>query len=102
MRFMQATRHRTFGRAPDVGPCAHVLKDTAEVQRCPFDRVFNLKGKSAVRIHRWILGNKRATGLHFWSRGYCVSTVGLDEETIRKYIRDQEKADQQQRELDLK
>jgi len=61
-----------------------------------------LKGKSAVRIHRWVLGNKRATGLHFWARGYCVSTVGFDEETIRKYIRDQEKADQQQKELDLK
>ena len=34
-------------------------------------------------------------GLHFWTRGYCVSTVGLDEETIRKYIRDQEKHDKQ-------
>lgn len=33
-----------------------------------------LKGKSAVRIHRSI-GNRRVTGLHFWSRGYCVSTV---------------------------
>jgi putative transposase len=37
------------------------------------------------------MGNRRVTGLHFWSRGYCVSTVGLDEETIRKYIREQEK-----------
>jgi len=60
-----------------------------------------LKGKSAVRIHRRILDNKRATGLHFWARGYCVSTVGLDEDTIRKYIQDQEKLDQQQMELDL-
>lgn len=41
-----------------------------------------LKGKSAVRIHRE-LGNKRVTGLHFWATGYCVSTVGLDEATIR-------------------
>ncbi len=54
-----------------------------------------LKGKSAVRIHR-CLGNKRVTGLHFWSRGYCVSTVGLDEATIRKYIREQEKHESQQ------
>ncbi|MBI4765827.1 MAG: transposase, partial [Deltaproteobacteria bacterium] len=36
------------------------------------------------------LENKRVTGLHFWSRGYCVSTVGLDEETIKRYIREQE------------
>jgi len=33
-----------------------------------------IKGKSAVRIHRQILGNKKVTGLHFWSRGYCLST----------------------------
>ena len=57
-----------------------------------------LKGKSAVRIHRSV-GNKRVTGLHFWSRGYCVSTVGLDEETIRKYIREQEKHENQQQSL---
>ena len=50
-----------------------------------------LKGKSAVRIHRNLLKLNRTKGLHFWSRGYCVSTVGLDEETIRKYIREQEK-----------
>ena len=60
-----------------------------------------LKGKSAVRIHRKLLGNKRVTGLHFWSRGYCVSTVGLDEASIRKYIRDQEKIEKQQLELDF-
>ena len=56
-----------------------------------------LKGKSAVRIHR-SAGNKRVTGLNFWSRGYCVSTVGLDEETVRKYIQDQEKFEKQQQE----
>ena len=54
-----------------------------------------LKGKSAVRIHR-ALGHHRMTGLHFWSRGYCVSTVGLDEETIRRYIREQEERDKDQ------
>ena len=54
-----------------------------------------LKGKSAVRIHRNLLKLNRTKGLHFWSRGYCVSTVGLDEETIRKYIREQEKNEKQ-------
>ena len=57
-----------------------------------------LKGKSAVRIHR-SAGNKRVTGLHFWSRGYCVSTVGLDEATIRKYIREQETLESHQQSL---
>ena len=60
-----------------------------------------LKGKSAIRIHREILKEKRVTGLHFWSRGYCVSTVGLDEETIRKYIRDQEKHEKDQMDLEF-
>ena len=60
-----------------------------------------IKGKSAVRIHRQVLRFKRVTGLHFWSRGYCVSTVGLDEATIRKYIRDQEALEKHQGELEF-
>ena len=60
-----------------------------------------IKGKSAVRIHRQILGNKKVTGLHFWSRGYCVSTVGLNEETIRKYIREQEALEKRQGEFEF-
>jgi transposase IS200 family protein/VCBS repeat protein len=47
-----------------------------------------LKGKSAIRIHREFLGRERSfTGVHLWARGYCVSTVGLDEGLIREYIR---------------
>ena len=54
-----------------------------------------LKGKSAIRIHRELLGRRKGfTNLHFWVRGYCVSTVGLDEKMIREYIRNQEKLDQ--------
>ena len=60
-----------------------------------------IKGKSAVRIHRQILGNKKVTGLHFWSRGYCVSTVGLNEETIKKYIREQEALEKRQGEFEF-
>ena len=61
-----------------------------------------LKGKSAVRIHRELLSERRMTGLHFWATGYSVSTVGLDEAQIRRYIRDQEKRDSQQGDLDLR
>ncbi|MDM8528524.1 IS200/IS605 family transposase, partial [Anaerolineales bacterium HSG24] len=35
-----------------------------------------LKGKSAIRIHRELQGQRRMTGLHFWAKGYCVSTIG--------------------------
>ena len=57
-----------------------------------------LKAKSAIRIHRELLRTKGTLfGRSFWARGYCVSTVGLDEELTRQYIRDQEKL---QRDLD--
>jgi len=60
-----------------------------------------VKGKSAVIIHRRLLGQRRLTGLHFWAPGYCVSTVGLDEATVREYIRHQEKREAGQTELDF-
>ena len=60
-----------------------------------------LKGKSAVRIHRYMHRKGQPTPKSFWSRGYCVSTVGLDEETIRTYIRQQEAFEKQQMELDF-
>ena len=61
-----------------------------------------LKGKSAIRIHREYLGKRRNfTGFHFWARGYCVSTIGLDEDVIRAYILNQEKEERRQKQLDL-
>lgn len=53
-----------------------------------------LKGKSALMIFdkhanlKYKYGNR-----HFWAEGYYVSTVGLNEATIKKYIQDQEKHD---------
>jgi len=58
-----------------------------------------LKGKSTIRLHREFgtMGIEK----HFWIRGYNGSTVGLNEEQIRKYIREQENFDRQQMELEL-
>ena len=53
-----------------------------------------LKGKSAIRIHKEFGRSRNFTGKHFWARGYCVSTVGLDEEQIREYIKNQDLLDQ--------
>jgi len=62
-----------------------------------------LKGKSAICIHRELMGHeKNFTGLHFWARGYCVSTVRLNEEDVREYIRQQEEEDKKQDELQFK
>ena len=60
-----------------------------------------LKGKSAVPIHRELLHERRMSGLHFWATGYCVSTVGLDEAGVRKYIREQEELERRQGEFDF-
>ena len=62
-----------------------------------------LKGKSAIRIHRNLEGRKGSLfGRRFWARGYCVSTVGLNEVQIREYIREQEKLQKEQEGSQLK
>jgi putative transposase len=65
-----------------------------------FEVVGFLKGKSAIRLHREFIG-RATTGKHFWVRGYYVSTVGYDEKKVREYIRNQEKLDREQMELEL-
>jgi putative transposase len=60
-----------------------------------------LKGKSAIRIHRELLGQRRMSGLHFWAKGYGVSTIGYDEAAVRRYIREQEQKDRGQMSFDL-
>jgi putative transposase len=56
------------------------------------DYVGTVKGRTAIRILNKYrkLKEKPYWGNHFWSRGYCVDTVGLDAEMIRKYIQYQE------------
>jgi putative transposase len=61
-----------------------------------------IKGKSAIHIARNYLGHrKNFTGEQFWARGYHVSTVGRDEETIREYIKTQEAEDRRLEQLNL-
>jgi putative transposase len=61
-----------------------------------------LKGKSAIHIARTYGGRQRNfTGEHFWARGYYVSTVGIDEAVIRRYIQQQEDEDRRLDQLRL-
>ena len=53
-----------------------------------------VKGKSAIWVARTSGRNRNFVGQHFWARGYYVSTVGLNEEAIREYVRSQEEADE--------
>ena len=61
-----------------------------------------IKGKSAIAIARRFKGKQRNfNGEHFWARGYYVSTVGLDEEMVREYIRNQERNDENRDQMSL-
>ena len=61
-----------------------------------------IKGKSAIHLARVYGERKRAfVGQNFWARGYFVSTVGRDEETIRNYIRHQEEEDKKLEQMNL-
>ena len=61
-----------------------------------------LKGKMALNLfHRFERLSKRYWGRHLWSRGYCMSTAGLDEDQIRKYVRWQNHKDRQAEPLGL-
>ena len=54
-----------------------------------------LKGKTAIKLFQEQKElTKQYWGRHIWARGYCVSTVGFDEEKIRKYIKWQQEKEQ--------
>ncbi|MEO1397217.1 MAG: IS200/IS605 family transposase [Cyanobacteria bacterium J06634_5] len=53
-----------------------------------------LKGKSAIAIARQFKGKQRNfSGESFWARGYAVSTVGLELEVVKRYVREQDTSD---------
>ena len=56
-----------------------------------------LKGKLAIKLFKSYPGLKKKPywGNHFWARGYFVSTVGIDEELIKRYVKHQEKQEKQ-------
>ena len=60
-----------------------------------------IKGKSAIAIARQLDRGRNSTEESFWTRGYFVSMVGLDEEMVRACIRDQEKEDDRYDQLKL-
>ena len=61
-----------------------------------------IKGKSAIHIARTFAGRRRNfSGQNFRARGYYVSTVGKDEESVRRYIQEQEEADRRLDQMEL-
>jgi len=64
-----------------------------------------LKGKTAIKIFKSYpqLRTKPYWGNHFWAKGYCVDTIGLDEDKIKRYVKYQEKQEriEEQQKLDF-
>jgi putative transposase len=55
-----------------------------------------LKGKMAIRLlQRYAKLADKYGGRHLWARGYCVSTIGLNEERVREYVKWQEKKERE-------
>src|SRR5262249_50162774 len=78
---------------PDPGPLCLSMSPKCRVAH----PVGFLQDTSAIRIHREVLSRERHfTGLPFWARGSCVSTIGLDEQGIRENIRNQEHEEKRQ------
>ncbi len=66
--------------------------------------VGTLKGRTAIRVFKQFgyLKQKPYWGNHLWARGYCVDTVGLDAEMIRRYVKYQEKKERRLEQIQLK
>jgi len=64
------------------------------------DYAGTVKGRTAIRVLNKYKNLKRKPywDNHFWSRGYCVDTVGLDSEMIRKYVKYQEDKERKEEE----
>lgn len=52
-----------------------------------------LKGKTALYVANRYARKRKYRGYHFWARGYFVSTLGYNEQVVRRYIQNQEKKD---------
>ncbi len=57
-----------------------------------------VKGRTAIKLMKSYPGlrQKPYWGNHFWARGYFASTIGLDEQVIRRYVRYQEKEEKRE------
>ena len=67
------------------------------------DFLGRVKGQTAMKLFRRYrqLRKKPYWGNHFWAKGYCVDTLGLDPEMIQRYVKYQEKQESLAEQLNL-
>ena len=90
-----------FGRASAAGSYPHADIDTSEIFSCPSGRIHKRQERDPYRARTYLGQRKNYSGMHFWARGYFVSTVGADEEVVKAYIQTQEKEDKRLEQLRL-
>ena len=69
---------------------------------CLSSTIGKLKGRSTILLHQRYGRQKNFRGLNFWSRGYCVSTVGLSEAKVLEYIRSQDEKERKLEQQELR
>ena len=74
------------------------IREPPKVQK---DKETNDEYTRKFKSYSYAGRRKNFTGQKFWARGYYVSTVGRDEETVRNYIKHQEEEDKRIDQLDL-
>jgi len=96
IRMLCEWRNRDTGNECKRGSYTY---DTFYTPRLSISEVMGmLKGKTAIKLFKSFptLKKKPYWGNHFWSQGYCVSSIGLDENKIRKYVKYQEEKERQE------
>gem|GEM_PF-3318355 len=81
------------GRAPDGRPRTYLHQHSAEVRCIECGRIPEGEKRDSDCAEVWS-APEELHGRAFWARGYFVSTVGLDENMVRAYIRNQEDEDE--------
>ena len=82
------------GRAFDVGSRSHLHQHSAEALGIVCGWLYQREKCDINRGARRFAGKtKNFTGENFWARGYFVTTIGLDEEMVRAYVRNQDNED---------
>ena len=95
MRIQRTTEMWCYRAECSEGSCAYHSDDPARA--CDFRLYGIIKGRTAIRVFNKFrnLRKKPYWGNHFWAHGYCVDTVGLDAEKIRRYVKYQEEKERQ-------
>jgi len=67
------------------------------------DLMGRVKGQTSIKLFKKFreLRKKPYWGNHFWSKGYCVDTVGIDADMVRKYVKYQEKQERIEEQLTM-